>query len=103
MIKRTEKGFFGTYVHRDENNIITGTSEPNPLFKTEMIHKDSAGKITGRITPDFGGGYVHYDENNNVVGKSIKSPFGGYVNYDTNGNVIGRSDETFGGEFIHKG
>jgi len=39
MLKRSEKGLFGTYVHRDENNNIMGTSEPNPLFRKEMIHK----------------------------------------------------------------
>lgn len=101
MYKRSEKGFFGTYVHRDENNNIIGTSEPNPLLRKEMIHKDSSGKITGRSSPDFCGGFVHYDENNNVTGRSAKSPFG-YVNYDANGNVIGRSDEAFFGTLIHK-
>ena len=67
MFKRSEKGFFGTYVHRDENNNITGTSEPNPLFRREMIHKDTSGKVTGKSTPDFGGGFVHYDESGNIV------------------------------------
>ena len=102
MLKRTEKGFVGTYVHRDENNNIVGTSELNPFTEKEMIHKDSSGKIIGRSVSDFGGGFVHYDENNNVTGKSVKTPFGGFVNYDANGNVTSRSEKAFGYSFIHK-
>ena len=75
MFKRSEKGFFGTYVHRDENNNITGTSEPNPLFRKEMIHKDTSGKVTGKSTPDFGGGFVHYDESGNKSTAALNTDY----------------------------
>ena len=98
---KTIKGFYGTYVHKDEYNNIIGSSKPNPLLSKELFHYNSNDELCGRSTPDFCGGYIHYDAERNVIGKSVKNPFGGYVHYDLFGNIAGRSDMALGGDYVN--
>ena len=97
---KTEKGFCGTYVHRNTSNVIIGKSTPNPVFPKEYFHYDVDGRLVGKSTPDFGGGYVRYD-NNSIVGKSVKNPLGGYVHYDLEGRIVGKSVPSFGGCYLN--
>ena len=99
---KTIKGFYGTYIHKDEYGNIIGNSKPNPFLSKELFHYDNNDELCGRSVPDFGGGYIHYDAGKNMIGKSVKNPLGGYVHYDSFGNIAGKSDVTFGGDYINR-
>ena len=98
---KTIKGFGGTYVHRDADGSMIGSSKPNPFLIKEVFHYNRYDEMCGHSAPDFGGGYIHYDKDKNIIGKSVKSPFGGYVHYDAYGNLAGRSEPAFGGGYVN--
>ena len=45
---KTEKGFCGTYVHRNTSNAIIGKSTPNPVFPKEYFHYETQNFLMNR-------------------------------------------------------